>query len=142
MDLTPAYATESNSVKRGIALDKKLQSVIIEDEIENKQPADVYWFAHTKANIQLSKNGKIATLTQNGKKYIATLLFPSDARFTVRPAQPLSTSPDPEENNPNKDIQKLSIHFQNASQARIVVKFQPEKSSAKTLFDKPLKNWK
>jgi hypothetical protein len=142
MDLTPAYATESNSVKRGIALDKKLQSVIIEDEIENKQPADVYWFAHTKANIQLSKNGKIATLTQNGKKYIATLLFPSDARFTVRPAQPLSTSPDPEENNPNKDIQKLSIHFQNTSQARIVVKFQPEKSSAKTLFDKPLKNWK
>jgi hypothetical protein len=141
MDLTPAYATESNSVKRGIALDKKFQSVIIEDEIENKQPADIYWFAHTKANIQLSKNGKTATLTQNGKRYTATLLFPSDARFTVMSAQPLSTSPHPKENNPNEDIQKLNVHLQGASQARIVVQFHPEKSSAKTSFNKPLKNW-
>ncbi len=113
MDITPAYATESNSVKRGIALDKKQQSVIIEDEIENKQPADVYWFAHTKASVQLSKNGKTATLTQNGKKYLATVLSPSDARFTVMPAQPLGTSPHPKENNLNKDIQKLSIHIVN-----------------------------
>jgi len=81
-------------------------------------------------------------LTQDGKKYIATLLSPSDARFTVMPAQPLSTSPNPTENNPNKDIQKLSIHLQNASQARIIVMFHPEKSSAKTSFDKSLKNWK
>jgi hypothetical protein len=58
------------------------------------------------------------------------------------PAQPLSTSPDPKENNSNKDIQKLSIHLQNASQARIVVMFHPEKSNVKTSFDKPLKNWK
>jgi hypothetical protein len=115
--------------------------VIIEDEIENKQPADVYWFAHTKASIQLSKNGKTATLTQNGKKYLATVLSPSDARFTVMPAQPLGASPDPKENNPNKGIHKLSIHLQGTSQARIVVKFQPEKGRAKTSFNKALKNW-
>lgn len=142
MNLTPAYAAQATSVKRGIALSENRKSVVIEDEINNKQPEDIYWFAHTKANIKLSKDGKSATLTQGGKNYMATVVSPANAVFTVMPAQPLPTSPNPKENNPNQGVQKLCIHLPEATQARIVVIFHPEKSSTKTSFSKPLENWK
>ncbi|MGN6533378.1 MAG: heparinase II/III domain-containing protein [Ginsengibacter sp.] len=142
MDLTPAYDKTSSSVKRGIALSEKHQSVIIEDEIENKQPADVYWFAHTRADIQLNKNGKTATLTQNGKKYFATVVSPSNARFVIQQAVPLGTSPKPQENNPNNGIQKLTVYIPQANQARIVVAFHPQKNPVKTVYEKPLNSWK
>lgn len=142
MNLTPAYATQATSVKRGIALSENRKDVIIEDEITNKQPADIYWFAHTKANIKLSKDGRSTTLSQNGKNYVATVVSPANAKFTVMPAQPLSTSPNPKENNPNNGVQKLCIHLPAANQSRIVVIFHPEKSSTKTSFSQPLENWK
>ena len=129
-------------MKRGIALSEKHQSVIIEDEIENKQPADVYWFAHTRADIQLNKNGKTATLTQNGKKYFATVVSPSNARFVIQQAVPLGTSPKPQENNPNTGIQKLTVYISQANQARIVVAFHPQKNPVKTVYEKPLNSWK
>lgn len=142
MNLTPAYAAQATSVKRGIALSENRQSVVIEDEINNQQPEDIYWFAHTKANVQLSKNGKSAILMQGGKKYKVTVVSPANAVFTVMPAQPLPASPNPKENNPNEGVQKLCIHLPKATQARIVVVFHPEKNSAKTAFSKPLENWK
>lgn len=142
MDLTPAYASHSTSVKRGIALSEKRQAVVIADEITNSQATDVYWFAHTKAAVTVSKDGRSALLHQNGKKYAATIVAPAMARFIVMPAQPLATSPSPKENNPNKGVQKLSIHLPPAAQARIVVMFHPEGHSVKTSFSAPLKNWK
>jgi hypothetical protein len=142
MDLTPAYAAHSTSVKRGIALTENRQSIVIEDEITNTQPSDTYWFAHTKATIKLSKDGKSATLSQNGKSYVASVLSPANARFTVMPARPLPTSSNPKENNPNKGIQKLCIHLPATKQSRIVVLFHSEKSTNKTTFSKPLETWK
>lgn len=142
MDLTPAYAAQASSVKRGIALTENRRGVLVEDEITNSQPADVYWFAHTKAAIVLSKNKRKATLSQNGKKYVAEIISPANAGFTAEAAQPLPTSPNPKENNANKGIQKLSIHLPAISQTRIVVMFHPESVEAKTSFSKPLDTWK
>lgn len=142
MDLTPAYAAQATSVKRGIALSENRRGVVVEDEITNRQPADVYWFAHTKAAIALSKNKRSATLTQNGKKYVAEIISPANANFTVTPAQPLPSSPNPKENNVNNSIQKLSIHLPAISETRIVVMFHPEGVSAKTSFSKTLETWK
>jgi len=132
MDLTPAYASQSVSVKRGIALMDNRRSVMVEDEISNKNASDVYCFAHTHATVELSKDGRTATLSENGKKYQATILSPADAKFTVMPAEPLDSSPRPKENNPNKGVQKLSIHLPSVTNTRITVVFHPQNVSVKS----------
>lgn len=142
MDLTPAYAAQASSVKRGIALTENRKAVVIEDEIKTAQPSDVWWFAHTKAAIQLSRDKRSATLSQNGKKYVATIVAPADATFAAMPAQPLPSSPNPAENNPNKGVQKLSISLPAVSETRVVVVFHPEGVSTKSAFSKPLDSWK
>lgn len=141
MDLTPAYAARSTSVKRGIALVKKSGAVIIEDEISNPAPSDIYWFAHTKAEISLSGNKKTATFTQNGKKYTATLKAPAGAVFSIMPAAPLPSSPNPSEDNPNTGISKLSVHLPATTQTRIVVVFHPGGKAAGGAFTQPLDKW-
>lgn len=138
MDLSPAYGT---SVHRGIALLKKKNMVVISDEITNKGPEDVYWFAHTKAAIKL--NGKrSATLTQNGKKIVATIVSPANAAFTIAPAKPLPSSPQPAENNPNDGIQKLSVYLPAIKETRIIIIFHPEGTVTGNDFTEPLNKWK
>jgi len=141
MDLTPAYAAGGSSVKRGIALTGNRQSVVIADEISNQNPADVYWFAHTRASIKLSRDKKSAILSQHGKKYIATIVAPANAVFTVMDAKPLPASPQPSENNPNKGVQKLSIHLTSSGKTNIIVVFHGEKGKVKTGRAKPVGEW-
>lgn len=141
MDLTAAYAVPSASVKRGIALAEHRQVVVVEDEITNKQAEDVYWFAHTRAAITLEKNKRTAILSQGGEKFAATLLSPAGAQFAIMPATPLPSSPQPPQNNPNKGIQKLSIHLPASMQTRIVVVFHPLNVNPKTSFSRPLASW-
>ncbi|MFT3935194.1 MAG: heparinase II/III family protein [Chitinophagaceae bacterium] len=142
MDLTPAYAAHANTVKRGIALAEKREVVIVNDVISNSQPADVYWFAHTRASISLSTDKKTATLTQHGKKYLATIVSPANAVFDALPAAPLPSSPQPKENNANKGIQKLNIHLAAVDTTNIVVVFHKEKTKAKSAYTKGLETWK
>lgn len=141
MDLTPAYARQARSVKRGIALIKKSGAVIVRDEISTASPSEVYWFAHTKADLSLSRNKRTATFSQNGKKYTATLLAPANAVFTIMPAAPLPTSPDPEEDNPNKGISKLAIHLSATAQTGITVMFHAGGSAKGGVFTQPLEKW-
>ena len=141
MDLTPAYAAHASSVKRGIALLKKSNTVVVEDEIQNNAAADIYWFVHTRAQVELAKDKRSATLIQGGKKMIATLVSPAGATFDIMAATPLPTSPQPKENNPNEGIRKLSVHMPAAGNARIVVVFHPEKGSARNGFTQPLAKW-
>lgn len=141
MDLTPAYATQATSVKRGIALLKKTGAVIIQDEIASPRPSDIYWFAHTKADVSLGRNKRTATFSQNGKQYTATLLTPAGAAFSVMPATPLPSSPDPEEDNPNKGISKLTVHLPATAAARIVVEFHAGGKVQDSPFTQPLEKW-
>jgi hypothetical protein len=141
MDITPAYAANASSVKRGIALTDHRRSVVVSDEIINKNPAAVYWFAHTRAAITLSRNKKSAVLSQHGKKYIATIVAPANAVFTVMEARPLPGSPQPTENNPNKGVQKLSIQLGPTAKTNIIVVFHGEKGKVKTERTKAVAAW-
>jgi hypothetical protein len=128
-------------VKRGIALTDHRRSVVVSDEIINKNPAAVYWFAHTRAAITLSRNKKSAVLSQHGKKYIATIVAPANAVFTVMEARPLPGSPQPTENNPNKGVQKLSIQLGPTAKTNIIVVFHGEKGKVKTERTKAVAAW-
>jgi hypothetical protein len=140
-DLTPAYAANARSAVRGIALAGG-NTVVIRDEIKTDNPARLWWFLHTRAQVAVAGNGRSAILTIDSAKVVAEIVFPSKAKFTVMNAAPLETSPKVE-NNKNEGIRKLAISIDNITDERIVVVIRPVsgKSSAASAFYKPLKDW-
>ena len=139
IDLTEAYQNKVSSAQRGIALINKNQ-VLIQDEIKAEKPFELYWFAHTPAEISLSDKGKIATLQMQGKRMVAEIISPANASFEVMAAELLSTSLQSVGNNKNKGSKKLAIHLTNVTQTTISVSFKEEGYQAKTLLI-PLKKW-
>lgn len=63
LDMTDAYQDNAVSVKRGFAYFDRTQ-VLIRDEFTLKAPGTAYWQMHTKATVEISEDGKTATLTQ------------------------------------------------------------------------------
>lgn len=131
-DLTPACSSHAGEVRRGIALLKRKQ-VLLQDEVACHQPGDVWWFAHTPAQIRLSGDGSTATLTQGSKTLIAQILSPVKASFRVMDAAPLPSSPKPDKQNQNRGIRKLAIHVENTTTLRLAVLFRSAESASALL---------
>ncbi|MGI6082089.1 MAG: heparinase II/III domain-containing protein [Limnochordia bacterium] len=124
-DLTPGYQQHARSFKRGIALMDERSQVLVQDELETLQPAEVWWFMHTRADITVDGDGRVALLEQGGKRMAVRILSPAGASFTVLSAVPLPTSPNPLGQNPNENVQKLAIHLPEVTDVRITVQFTP-----------------
>lgn len=99
------------SHKRGAKLDDMRRVATIQDEIRLAKPAEMYWFAHTRANIQISEDGKSAILERQGKRLLAKIVNGDGATFSVMDAVPLPTSPQNDKQNKNVGIRKLTIHM-------------------------------
>ena len=139
-DLTAPYAKHAQEVRRGVALLDRSQ-VLIEDELKCAAPADVWWFAHTPAQIALGSDGRIATLSLGGKKLIAQILSPGKANFTVMDAAPLPGSPHPEKQNENRGIRKLAIHLEHVSDLRLAILFRMATEKPLDVAIAPLRTW-
>ncbi len=120
-DLTPAYSAHAASVLRGVMLMRGANgnAILIQDEIELKQPGEVYWFMHTPAQVQV--DGATAILHQGDARLWCRIISPSNAQFTVMDAKPLPSSPDPKGQNPNAGVRKLAIHFSGVKELRCCV---------------------
>lgn len=142
-DITPAYASEATSLQRGIALAGG-KTVVIRDEIKAEKPADVWWFMHTRADVNIAGNGKTATLSMDGAKIVAEIVSPANAKFSVMKASPLPSSPQPSQNNANEGVRKLAINIKNVTDGKITVVIRPAdgKASGTNMFIKSLKDWK
>jgi len=120
--------------------------VLIQDEIQLKKPGEIWWFMHTKANIQLEDEGKTAILElPKIKNKVKIKIIDSDYKFEVLDAKPLSTSPNPKEQNENKEYKKLAIHIINKADCNINVLFVPQNSDDKNEAAQkitPLSQWK
>jgi Heparinase II/III-like protein len=81
-DLSQTYKGKLTSWNRGIALIDK-RRVLVQDEIEPAQTVDVVWNFHTFANVEIAKDGRFATLTQNGPMLQVHILKPAEAHFTT-----------------------------------------------------------
>ena len=142
-DLTPAYAGHARRVERGIAMLQR-RDVLVEDEVDAERPVDLWWFMHTAAGVTIGDDGRSATLEQGSAKLIARLLVPAEAKFEVRAAGPLATSPDPERQRRNDGTGKLTIHLPEAKSLRLAVLFTPvdgKADTARTPTIEPLANW-
>jgi hypothetical protein len=118
-DLSAAYRQHARKVWRGIALLDRNQ-LLVQDEIEADNSAEVWWFMHTPAAIKVDNDGQTAILRQAAVQLRVELLSPSSAKFEVRNAEPLASSPQPSAQAKNENFKKLAIHLSTAS-ARITV---------------------
>jgi hypothetical protein len=123
-DLTPAYAREALKVWRGLALLNRNQ-VLIQDEIETREPGEVWWFLHTPAAVHLAPDHRVAVLSQNCRQLQVRLLHPAQATFEVSKARPLPLSPHPLKQGANQGVQKLTINLHHAQDVRLVVWLTP-----------------
>jgi hypothetical protein len=123
-DLTAAYAKHARGVRRGIALIDRRQ-FLVQDEVRADKPVDAWWFMHTAAAIDISADGRSATLKQGGATMRTELLSPREAKFETRSATPLPGSPNPERQNANAGIRKLTVQITGARELRLAVLFTP-----------------
>ena len=124
VNLTEAYRSSVSSAMRGLALVDR-RRVLIQDEMHAPQPIDAWWFLHTGAAIEISPDGRLATLSKGDARLVARIVAPAGARFEDRPAAPLPTSPNPPMQNPNAGIRKLAIHLADAKDLLLVVELIP-----------------
>jgi hypothetical protein len=143
-DLTTAYVRHAEKVLRGVMLDRKRRFVLVQDELALKQPGEIWWFMHTPAEVELSDDGKVVTLTQGDAQLRAVLLSPENARFSVMDARPLPTSPDPSGQNPNKGVRKLAVNLREVKSATVSVALLPLRKGEEpreSPSPSPLDNW-
>jgi len=130
-DLSTVYGM---NVQRGIAMVDR-QQVIIQDEIYTETPANVWWFMHTRATIELESNS--AVLSFGEAKLFAEIISPTGATFSVMNAEPLPTSPNSTQGI-NSIFQKLAIYLPGVTETRIVVQLTDQQLNMTIL---PLAEW-
>lgn len=142
-DMTNVYTADKGvkSFLRGVKLDNNRTRVTVQDKFVLSKPAEMYWFAHTEAEITVSEDKKSAVLTKNGKKLLATIVSGDGAEFSVMDAKPLPTSPVINEQNPNDGVRKLTIHIENCKSNEICVTFVAYNDSASSMQYLPLEQW-
>ncbi|MBQ2793156.1 MAG: heparinase II/III family protein [Clostridia bacterium] len=130
-NLSKAYREDFGitSYKRGVTLYKKECAALIVDEVTAEKPLDAFWFAHTRAEICVSDDGKSAVLSQNGKRLYARIIEGKGAKFTVMPAIPLPCSPKIEGQKMNEDVRKLSVRLDGVEKITLAICFS-EKENA------------
>lgn len=123
-DLSAAWPGSVRTARRGVALLQNRQ-VLVQDELQTARPAEVWWFMHTPASIHLEGEGRRARLSAGAETLLVEILDPEGARFTVREAQPLPTSPRPDRQNRNQRIRKLAVQLNAVGNLRLAVRFVP-----------------
>lgn len=132
-DMTAAYKSKTTRAYRGIAL-LNGQQVLVQDELESRQPVDVVWNFLTKARIDA--HGGQATLTMSGEKLEAHILSPQGARFEVISANP----PAPQHQQP--DVQNLTVRLPaKTTQTRLAVLLSRTAGTGSAPKLEPLEAW-
>ena len=105
VDLSEATGIGAERVFEFNSLTGSLQ---ITDRVTSEDPAEVWWFAHTFAQVRLDEEGRVARLSRNGRELLVRIYEPSGAHFVVLDAKPLPSSPDPEGQNPNNGAVRMN----------------------------------
>ncbi len=125
LDMTQS-SDDIQTATRGIMMADGRNNVILQDEVTLKDNSDLWWFAHTKADITISEDGREAIAVRNGKYMRVTIQSDDESlKFGVMDAIPLEGSPNPPTQNKNSGIRKLYIHKENAREFNAAVVFTP-----------------
>ena len=139
MDMTSYYASQANSVIRGFYIDDSFTAVTVQDEIDLKADSEVYWFMHTKADIDIIDE-TTALLSQNGKSIM--LQMETDAaefELSQMAAEPLPSSPQGGNQNPNVGYSKVAIRLNGNGKINLTVRMSPY--MVESLHVTPIAEW-
>lgn len=126
-DLTAAYETcGAESVVRGLKMIKDRECVVIQDEVSLAAPGEIYWFAHTKGQIEIADDGRSAVVTV-GKEKLWAGLISDGGKFTVMNAESLPSSPVVPDQKDNSEYRKLAVHLTDTKDTTISVACIPLK---------------
>ena len=122
LNMTDAY--RMNGVlwaARDFELYDDYSSLKITDSVICCVPSEIYWFMHTKADIEISEDGRTAILTIGDKQLKAT--SHADGVFSVMAAERLSGEWEYDEDY--SDIQKLTVKVDGVYKADICITLEP-----------------
>lgn len=125
-DMTKLYEFVGvNSAKRGIMMDSSRHYVTVRDEVKSDEPMNYYWFMQLRADIdvEISKDGKTATLYSKGKKLSAQILSQENYKFEIGPATNLEESPHPADMVSQGRAKRLTIHIEGLKEIALDVGF-------------------
>ncbi len=105
-DLTGAY--RGTPVRRGVGLLDERSRVVVQDELSPTSPTELWWFMHTRAEVEVVDGGRTAMLTQGGKTLRASLVGLPGAVFSATDASPMPTSPT-SPNSPTPGVRRLAV---------------------------------
>lgn len=119
------YQTKVKEFLRGFSLGCERSRIIVQDEVSLVAPSDYWWSMHTRADIELSPDGKVATLSQHGKKIKAFVCSGNSVNisFSVMPATMPPGGPINEYEAANDGVNKLAVHIENAKEVKMRVEF-------------------
>ncbi len=85
-DLSAAFGKKLTSWKRGVGIIDQKRVVVI-DEVQAASPVKVVWNFHTMAKVEVSADGKSATLSEGGKTMPLHIAAPGNAVFKAISAE-------------------------------------------------------
>ena len=150
IDLSSAYKTQANSVRRGLMMTDGMQGMLVRDEMDLKSNATVYWFMHTSANATVNADNTV-TLEKNNKKM--KLRFVTDAPnawISVADAQPLpvidsevssSGYPNDPNQSQNNGVRKIMIKLKGSGKINLSVQLLPEGQTSQANLNLSLNQW-
>jgi hypothetical protein len=129
-ELTDCYKRDVQQYRRSISMHKNKPAIYVTDEINAIASSNLWWGMHTKANITLSADKRVAILTIKDKTLEASISTPADAAFQVVEATYLPGESFPlTHNSPNTGFKKLCIHLEGVKNTSIRVAFTPKGKS-------------
>jgi hypothetical protein len=124
VDLTQAYQPHADRAVRTFTLEDRGR-LVVTDELQAREPAELWWFLHTEARVSLGNHGRTATLNQHGKSLVVRLQQPASAKFEVMDCRPLPSSPNPKPQADNRNRCKLALHLTKVEATHIQVSLEP-----------------
>jgi len=122
LDMSECYCMNGViKAERTFFMNSDFSQFTLTDDVTCSVPSEIYWFMHTKADIDIAEDGKSAILTINGKHVKAVLS--GDGEFSTMPAVALKGSYEYDEDY--LDIKKLTVNVKNVYKAHIAVTLIP-----------------
>jgi len=115
--------------KRGLLLTADRRVAVVQDEMTLAEAAEIVWTAWTRAEVSVSKSGKTATLTQNGKTLVCKLCgVPTASRFEAKHLV-------------GSHLFRLTVHVAGKDKLRMAVVCRLEENADLTYEVVPMSRW-
>ena len=120
-DITEAYPDLEKGT-RTFELDG--DTAIITDNLTLREDGEIYWFMHTKAQIEIVSDNS-AVLTVGKSKIKVEFELPEGAEISVMDAKPLNVRPDGDYSK-YENIKKICVHACGSGDITLVTKIIPQ----------------